>query len=179
MQSPELSQNYFELFGLNPVFEIDPTELHARQQRLQATYHPDRHAASSDQQKRLSVQMASWINQAYETLQDPVKRARYLLEINGTSMPDDSATTADGAFLMEQIELREEVEACRHGENGLQRSEDIAERLDQRANDLAREFVDSFGAGKTDAAIEASRKMQFIQRIQQQLAELQFELEDF
>ena len=178
MQSPAPGQNYFELFGLQAVYDLDPAELHARQQRLQAAYHPDRHAAASAQQKRMSVQMAAWINQAYETLRDPVKRSRYLLEISGASLPEESATTADTEFLMEQIELREAVDSCRGSEDALERSEAIAARLQQRADELARQFVEQFGAGQVEAAIETSRKMQFIQRIQQQLAELQFELED-
>jgi len=178
MPSPEPGQNYFELFGLNAAFDIDPAELHTRQQRLQAAYHPDRHVASSEQQKRVSVQMASWINQAYETLRDPVKRSRYLLEISGASLPDDSATTADASFLMEQMELREAVDSCRQAQDGLERCEAIAGRLRQRADELAREFVERFTTGEIEAAIDASRKMQFVQRIQQQLDELQFELED-
>ena len=55
----------------------------------------------------------------------------------------------------------------------------IETRLEQRAAGLAREFVERFEAGRFDEAIESSRKMQFVQRIQQQLDELQFELEDF
>jgi len=180
MQFPELSQDYFKLFGLNPVFDIDAVQLHAAQQRLQASYHPDRHVGSSEQDKRLSVQIASRVNQAYEILRDPVKRSRYLLEINGANLPDDSATTSDTAFLMEQIELREAVDACRAGgADALARSEAIETRLKQRADELARDFIENFAAGRTDAAIDSSRKMQFVQRIQQQLADLQFELEDF
>jgi molecular chaperone HscB len=116
MQSPDLSQTYFELFGINPAFDIDCSRLHAEQQRLQAVYHPDRYVSASEHDKRASVQVASWVNQAYETLQDPVKRSRYLLEISGADIPDDSTTTSDTEFLMEQIELREQVESCRHGE---------------------------------------------------------------
>jgi molecular chaperone HscB len=178
MQSPELSQNYFELFGLNPIFDIDQSALHAAQQRLQASFHPDRHVGSSDLDKRLSVQVASRVNQAFETLRDPVKRSRYLLELNGASLPDDSATTADAEFLMEQIELREEVESCRQGEDAFERSEKIESRLGHRAQQLAHDFVEHFNTGNIDAAIDSSRKMQFIQRIQQQLSELQFELGD-
>lgn len=178
MQSPDLSQNYFELFGINPVFDIDCSRLHAEQQRLQATYHPDRYVNASEHDKRVSVQVASWVNQAYETLQDPVKRSRYLLEINGADIPDDSTTTSDSVFLMEQIDLREQVESCRHGEDGLQQSHKIETRLAHQADELAREFVAHFKAGEFDKAIVSSRKMQFIQRIQQQLSELQFELEE-
>ncbi|MDH3631027.1 MAG: Fe-S protein assembly co-chaperone HscB [Gammaproteobacteria bacterium] len=178
MQSPDFSQNYFELFGLDPVFELDSRRLQAEQQRLQATYHPDRYISADERDKRLSTQVASWVNQAYETLQDPVKRSRYLLEISGATIPDDSSTTSDAEFLMEQIELREEVEACRHSDEPLQQCEQIETRLGQRADQLAAEFVSYFEAGELDTAMSSSRKMQFIQRIQQQLSELQFELED-
>ena len=178
MQSPDLSQSYFELFGLKPVFAIDLKQLQAEQRRLQASYHPDRYVNESDRDKRLSVQVASWINQAYETLRDPVKRSRYLLEISGADFPDDSTTTSDTGFLMEQIELREAVEACRQDPDGLAGSEQIEARLRQREQELANEFVSCYEASDLDAAIGASRKMQFIHRIQQQLAEIQFELED-
>ena len=179
MQSPDLSQNYFELFGLKPVFDIDSVHLHTEQQRLLAAYHPDRHIGSTEQDKRASVQMASRVNQAYETLRDPVKRSRYLLQISGASLPDDSTTTSDTAFLMEQIELREELETCRHSEDALERCDRIETRLKRRAEELAREFVDGFEAQDFDTALESSRKMQFIQRIQQHLSELRYELEDF
>jgi DnaJ-domain-containing protein 1 len=78
---------------------------------------------------------------------------------------------------MEQIELREQVESCRHGEDGLQRSDQIEARLKQRADELAAEFVSHFKISEFDKAMTSSRKMQFVQRIQQQLSELQFELE--
>ena len=178
MQSPDLSQTYFELFGLDPVFPIDLGLLQSEQRRLQAQYHPDRHVNASERDKRLSVQVTSWINQAFETLRDPVKRSRYLLEISGADYPDDSATTSDTAFLMEQIELREAVEACRQDPDGLAGSEKIEARLRQREQELAAEFVERYEAGELDGAVDASRKMQFIQRIQHQLAEVQFELEE-
>lgn len=178
MQSPDLSQNYFELFGLPAAFEIDRGRLQNEQRRLQADYHPDRHVNGSDRERRMSVQVASWINQAYETLQDPVKRSRYLLEISGAEMPDDSATTSDTAFLMEQLELREEIEACREGADGLERSRQVAARLLSRFEELVDEFVTCFEAGELVQATVISHKMQFMQRIRRQLDELQFELED-
>ncbi len=179
MQSPDFSQNYFELFGLSEVFEIDTAQLQSSQQRLQASFHPDRFAGSSEQQKRLSVQTAAWINQAFETLRDPVKRARYLLQLNGAELPDDAATTSDTEFLMEQMELREQVESCRSGENALERCEQIENRLRQRAAELGTEFVAQLEQEDYAAALNSSLKMQFIQRIQQQLAEIKFDLEDF
>ncbi len=177
MQSPDPGQNYFELFGLKPDFDIDVAELQAAQQRLQSIHHPDRHVSADAARRRAAVQMASLINQACETLRDPVRRSRYLLAISGAELPDESATTADTAFLMEQLELREAVEGCRDSDAPLDCCAKLESQLHARATELAEDFVAEFDAGKLDAAVESSRKMQFIQRIQHQLDELQFELE--
>ena len=79
---------------------------------------------------------------------------------------------------MEQIELREALDACRDASDGLARCDEIESKLVHRANQLAEEFVNFFDQRDLDAAQDRSRKMQFIQRIQEQLSELRFELED-
>ena len=178
MQTTDFTQNYFELFGVAPNYDVDIAALRSAQRRLQSIYHPDRHVGADARARRLSVQMASRVNEAFETLCDPVKRSRYLLEINGARIADDSATTSDTAFLMEQIELREALEACRDADDALARYDRIETDLERRASELAAEFVGHFERGELEAAQHSSRKMQFIQRIQQQLNELRFELED-
>ena len=178
MQPPEQGQNYFELFGIEPAFDIDREQLQVKQRELQSSFHPDRHVNASERDKRLSIQMASWVNQAHEVLKDPVKRARYLLEMSAAEIPDDSATTSDTAFLMEQIELRERVDSCRERDDGLELSWQIEKELAARGEALARQFVLAFDDNNLTTAVETYRKMQFIQRIQHQLSELQFELED-
>ena len=124
------------------------------------------------------MQMAARVNEAYETLRDPVRRSRYLLEISGAELVDESATTSDTAFLMEQIELREALDECRKASDGLNRCDAIEAKLAKRADELAQDFVHCLDQPDLDAAQDRSRKMQFIQRIQQQLSELRFELED-
>lgn len=178
MLSSEFNRNYFELFEINPSFELDPTQLHSRQQQLQSGCHPDRFVNAGEHEKRLSVQMAAWVNQAYETLRDPVKRAVYLLEISANTGGDDSETTSDTVFLMEQLELREQIEACRSSSDPIDCCDLIATDLDQRFDEMSRKFADSFNASDLELARQISRKMQFMQRIQEQLSELRFELED-
>jgi molecular chaperone HscB len=179
MQSPDFSLSYFELFNLEPAFELDTGRLHAAKQQLQASYHPDRYVNGSDREKRLSVQMASRINQAYEALKDPIKRAYYLLEIAGIEAGDDSKTTSDTVFLMEQIELREEIEDCGSSEDAMVCYDRIEQKLATRANQLFGEFNRYYSEGKLQEARMASHKMQFLQRLQHQLSDLQFELEDY
>ena len=177
MQTLDFKQNYFQLFDIDIDFKVDKSTLHARQQALQAKVHPDRFVTASDHQKRLSVQQASWVNEAYQTLIDPVKRSRYLLEMSGIEF-NDNETTSDTAFLMEQMELREELDNCRDHPDPLTQSDSLSARLKAKANTLAEEFLTSYQSGNLDVARAISRKMQFIQRIQEQVSELQLELED-
>lgn len=55
------------------------------------------------------MQGAVLINEAHEALKDPILRARYLLQLNGIDMDEQQETTHDAVFLMEQLELREEL----------------------------------------------------------------------
>ena len=57
----ELSQNYFELFGMQPSFQLDLDALAQNQMRLQANFHPDRYVNASERERRLSVQMMALI----------------------------------------------------------------------------------------------------------------------
>ncbi len=178
MQILDLKQSYFELFGLDLTFEIDLKRLSSAQQRLQAVYHPDRFVNASEQDKRLSVQQASWINEAFETLSKPVKRARYMLELSGLELNDESETTSDTAFLMEQIALREEIEDCRTNADPLGCCDRIMDKLRSKADQFGSEFITNFAQGQLDDARISSRKMQFIQRILEQLMDFQLELEE-
>ncbi|MFT5503123.1 MAG: molecular chaperone HscB [Gammaproteobacteria bacterium] len=173
-----MEQNYFALFDIEPVFDINPVQLREMHQTLQAEYHPDRHVMADAQQKRISVQNAATINDAYQTLKEPIKRARYLLGINGVDLGDENETTSDMVFLMEQIEHREVLEGCRSHENPLDACEALIQKLALRVADLEKEFVENFDNQQLEKARQVSRKMQFIERIQSQANELFFELED-
>jgi molecular chaperone HscB len=178
MQTLDLKQSYFNLFGLKLSFDIDIGQLHSEQQRLQAIYHPDRFVNAGEQDRRISVQQASWINQAFETLSNPVKRARYMLELSGLELNDESETTSDTVFLMEQLAIREEIDECRSDADPLCCCDHIASKLRSKAEQFGSEFIASFNQGQLEEARQSSRKMQFIQRILDQLTDFQIELEE-
>ena len=71
-----LTQNHFELFGFPLVFDIDQTQLAERYRELQRSLHPDRFANASEQERRVSVQKAAQVNEAFQTLKAPLARAR-------------------------------------------------------------------------------------------------------
>ena len=99
-----LSLNFFELFEIAVSYEIDMEEMQSKYTVLQQAVHPDKFANAGDQEKRLSMQQTSHVNEAFQTLKDPVLRAIYLLKLKGLDVNFENETTMDMVFLTEQME---------------------------------------------------------------------------
>ncbi|MGI9877043.1 co-chaperone HscB [Vibrio chagasii] len=102
--------NHFELFGLPLQFQLDGSLLSSQFRDLQRQFHPDNFATASERDRLLAVQKAAQINDAYQVLKNPISRAEYLLVQHGEDIRGEQQTMQDPMFLMEQMELREELE---------------------------------------------------------------------
>lgn len=102
------ARDYFELFSLSLQYDIDVVELKNRYRTLQLKFHPDQYSAGASSEKMAAVKMSSLLNDAFEVLSHPVKRAQYILEKSGVDLQKDRVI--DAAILMEQMELREQLE---------------------------------------------------------------------
>lgn len=166
--------NHFELFGLAPVFALDPESLERSYREIQSQVHPDRFAHAGDAERRASLQWTTRVNEAYRTLKDPVQRGRHILELQGVDVDFETNTHMPADFLLQQLGLREELELAVSRKDAaaldglradLRRSKDaliaeIREALDARkdypgAADLLRKlmFLDRFH-GEIDQAYE-------------------------
>jgi len=67
-----LGNNFFQLFDVPVSYEVDLDLIQQRYRELQKSVHPDRFASASDQEKRISMQQTSWINEAFNTLRKPL-----------------------------------------------------------------------------------------------------------
>jgi molecular chaperone HscB len=105
-------QNHFELFGLSPAFVLDNEALEKAYREIQSQVHPDRFAHAGDAERRASLQWTTRVNEAYRTLQDPVQRAKHILELHGIDVAFETNTQMPTDFLLRQLELREELEAA-------------------------------------------------------------------
>lgn len=159
------AQNHFALFGLPPAFDLDPAQLGERFRELQRAHHPDRFAAADERQQHLAVQRSAHINQAYEVLSSPVERARYLLQLKGVDAGSGSATTSDGAFLMQQMEWREAMMELGAGPEALARLERLKAEVERVYAGLQREFVALLQAQDWPRAHDAVLRMQFVQKM--------------
>jgi molecular chaperone HscB len=112
-----LADSDFALFALPERFRQDRAALDVRWKELQREAHPDRHAAQGAAAQRVAMQWSVRINEAYQRLKDPLKRAAYLCEQRGAPINAESNTAMPTAFLMQQMQWREALdEAATEGE---------------------------------------------------------------
>ena len=120
MTPPSLSSSDFELFGLPERFAQDSAAIDARWKELQREVHPDKFAAQGAAAQRIAMQWSVRVNEAYQRLRDPLKRAAYLCERRGAPINAESNTAMPGDFLMQQMAWREELEEA-NSEGDLER----------------------------------------------------------
>ena len=114
MAGREGTRDLYALFGLPEAYEVDLGALSRKYHALQQHLHPDRFATAGDAERRRAVQQAAEVNDAFQTLKDPLKRARHLLARAGIATEDETDTVMDPGFLMQQLEWREQLEEVRH-----------------------------------------------------------------
>ncbi len=105
-----LQSTDFEIFGLCPRFAVDRAALDARWKDLQREAHPDRFATADAQTQRQAMQWSVRINEAYQRLKNPLKRAAYLCELHGAPIQAENNTAMPAAFLMQQMQWREDLD---------------------------------------------------------------------
>jgi len=105
-----LKQNFFELFDIPVSIEINNIELDRKYKILQQQFHPDNFLNSTNNEKRISLQLSSKINDGYIILSSLISRIEYILQINNF-IQDESKTIQDSKFLSKQIELSEFLES--------------------------------------------------------------------
>jgi molecular chaperone HscB len=108
-----LQASDFELFGLPAAFELDRSQIDLQWKSLQREAHPDRFASEGAAAQRIAMQWSVRINEAYNRLKDPLKRAAYLCELNGAAVNAENNTNMPSAFLMQQMEWREALDDCK------------------------------------------------------------------
>lgn len=134
-------ENFFELFSLPLDFSIDQKQLNVRFRKLQRQAHPDRFVGSDEKTQLASVQRSTLINQAYQTLKSPLRRGVYLLEQAGLELKLDTTTISDPVFLMQQMELREQLEEINDSAEASAFIKKVKAQLEQLQNQFALSYV--------------------------------------
>ncbi len=178
MTTDILSSNFFEIFDVPVGYQIDLDQVQQRYRDLQKAVHPDKFVNASDHEKRISMQQTSWLNEAFNTLKQPVERAIYLLKLKQVDLNMENETTMDMAFLMEQMEMREALSNVRTKDDPLSELGVFSAQIKNKMQTLVEGFSTSYEADQLDDAKEWIRKMQFVQKAKNEVNELSAKIED-
>jgi molecular chaperone HscB len=157
--------SHFELFGLAPAFGLDKEVLEKAYRDIQSRVHPDRFAHAGDAERRASLQWTTRVNEAYRALKDPVQRGKHILELHGVDVAFETNTQMPTDFLLQQLELREELEAATGGKDA-SRLDRLRSGLRLQQESLEGQIGDAIDAKKDyPAAAELVRKLMFLDRL--------------
>ena len=157
----QLQSDDFTLFALPARFAQDRAALDTRWKELQREAHPDRFAAQGAAAQRVAMQWSVRINEAYQRLKDPLKRAAYLCELRGAPIRAEDNTAMPADFLMQQMQWRESLDEA-HDAKAL---DHLTDEL-QAARREALAQIESMLDVRNDAATAAQqvRRLMFIER---------------
>ena len=157
--------NYFELFGLPTQFQLDGGLLSTQFRELQRRFHPDNFATASERDRLMAVQQAAQINDAYQILKTPIARAEYILSLNGVDMHGEKKTLQDPMFLMEQMELREELEEIKDEEALFVFEGKVSKMYKLQLTSVEQELNQS----QWEQAADRVRKLKFIEKLKSEI----------
>ncbi len=170
--------DHFELLGLSRQFELDDSFLSSQFISLQRRFHPDKFAAASAQERLLAVQKAAQINDAYQTLKDPIRRAEYLLLLNGFQLDSESQTMQDTEFLIQQMALREELEEITDAPDTLNALNEFEQKIQLQYEQMLADVSDKLQLCQwLDAAVMV-QKLKFLVKLKQEIERVEDQLLD-
>ncbi|KAK3079488.1 hypothetical protein LTS18_004742 [Coniosporium uncinatum] len=156
--SPSTKPTHYGLFPLTfpsgpppaSPFTIDPRALRNEFLQLQAKTHPDKFPQA---QKRQAEGASALINEAYRTLLDPLRRAQYLLSLQGIDVEDEASKMGGGVggmaggeqdieFLQEVMEVNEAVEECETEDDVWALGSVNEKRIEGSVGELERAFAE-------------------------------------
>jgi molecular chaperone HscB len=144
---PDPAVDHFTVAGVARGYALDLAELEERFREQSRKLHPDRFTTADARARRASLQWSVKLNEARRVLKDPIKRAAYLLSLNGVQVP----AMAPPALLMEILELREALgEARAAGDD--QKIQAMASAMRARLGEALRAVAEELGAARFERA---------------------------
>jgi molecular chaperone HscB len=159
--------DYFRFFGLDRRLRIDLADLEQRFRTLSRQFHPDYFYNATAAERLASMERASYLNDAYRVLRQPLDRVEYLLRIEKMA-PKDRRSTAGQlpeARLEEFFSLSEQLDEIRVAREAGTPAGALRSRLaavsaplgqrraehERRLDELSREWDDQLAAGAPQA----------------------------
>ncbi|MEX0618583.1 MAG: Fe-S protein assembly co-chaperone HscB [Pseudohongiellaceae bacterium] len=172
-------KNFFQLFSIPENFQIDQRLLAEHYRELQDRFHPDRVAGAAGNERLKAVQLTSLVNEAYDTLKSPLKRAGYLLKLNGVDVEQVTQEDLGSDLLMEQMLLRESLQDIGEDDAALDRLKALGEQVSARLAKRQESFSRCLDSGRLQDAKRWFHEMQFLHKLASEIEETEERLLDY
>lgn len=166
-----LKNNYFTLFDVPESYDIDLATLQTKLRELQKEFHPDKFANQDSITLNQALTASSLINQAYTTLEQPLQRAIYLLQLRGIAIDLVHDTKFKPEFLMQQIELREQISEA-ESEQDFDELEAVEKNLQQSRSALEQQIGALFSTQKYTEINELIKQLSFFVKLEQMVSNI-------
>eukprot|EP01036_Dinobryon_divergens_P022973 gene22973-31279_t len=161
--------NIFQVFKLNDEFDIDSASLSLHYKDLQRLLHPDKFATRSEEERDYSASASSSINQAYDILKSPVRRAEYMIRNKfGIDIFDDDKSNQNidfegkNALMVRVFEIMECIEDMDGDQSKIL---ELMESLQKSVDEFSIDFKDSIREGDRDKAIKAAMHLKYFHKM--------------
>lgn len=160
-----INKNYFQLFNLSESCELELDSLAGIYRDLQSEVHPDRFANADEETKLQAIQSSSYLNEAYDTLKSPLKRAAYLLTLHQQDIEKVSQSDLSMELLMEQIQLREALEELPKDESALAELGRLKQEVTAKLELCHQNFADKYENKNYSSAKKIYHELQFLYKL--------------
>ncbi len=169
--------NPFALFELPVTFSIDLTQLKLRYLALQKQLHPDNFAHKSEQEQRMAMQKSTQINDAWQQLSHPVLRAESIIQLH-LGENQQMKSNHDVAFLMQQMQWREELEGIEEQQD-LSALDAFSAKIQLQNQSIMQNLAEKLEKQDWEQAKKFTDQLRFIQKLEQEIERVDEKLTEF
>ena len=153
--------DYFAAFALPRKLGIEVSALEQKFLQLSWKLHPDNFVNASEQERELSLQRSSELNDAYRVLRDPLARIEYLLQIAGERKEGQTKQQAPPELLEEVFELNESLDELREARESGEHLAGLKSRLESAEKNFQEKLAEldtqlQSAAKDWDAAVDTN-----------------------
>ena len=144
--------DYFAMFEMPRKLWIEMGSLEQKFLQLSWKLHPDNFVNATPEEREISLQRSSELNDAYRTLRDPVARVEYLLTIEGARKDGETKQQAPPELLEEVFELNESLDELREAKASGSDTASLRHRLEVAEKNFGEKL------GEVDGQLQAAAR---------------------
>ena len=155
----------FAIIGLATTFALDDAQLEQCELLLTRRLHPDRWQQDDSRLYKKALLTQAAVNQAMESIREPIERGNTLLTLQVPELAEELRPQhrPDQEFLLEQLELQEEVRETLKPERRRALKQNVRAQLKRLHEQIADAFADLEQSEATGSQrIAVARALQFL-----------------